>query len=416
MGKLFPVALRREPKSTIYSPEFQTDAEFAKSWRNILQSAHGQLVFHCCCPGRGEKKLAVRFYEETDSFGLARYPLSGEEHSRDCHYFQPDRSKSGMIAYGKGVVEERSEGRIRVRLAPGLLTAMSPPIVPMNGSTPEPGALQFMQMQGLLHLLWGEAGLNVWWPAMAGKRSLPRIHWFLNTAAGHLSVNFIPLDSILLVSALTASGKDALRNRQRFNQAVNHGKRLLVVALLATYSPERASACATRLSIVGFYGIPVLKMPEGLWEEVERAHPFAWDAWREGQRVIVMAEIEPCLEARGPAATVRALTLMVTNPQWIPLRNHAEAVVAERLASEDRAFLKPLWFDAGPDVFFPNFILLDTPADTPLEIAGEAGAIRQVAERQSYMKEHFGCSSWWSWHTAEACPQLPGNTEPSTVR
>ena len=72
VNRVYPINIG--PKH--YSKEFQLDADYAKSWRSVLDKAYGSTHAQCCCPGRGERKLAIKRREGTDSYHLARFPVS----------------------------------------------------------------------------------------------------------------------------------------------------------------------------------------------------------------------------------------------------------------------------------------------------------------------------------------------------
>lgn len=70
VNRVYPINIG--PKH--YSKEFQLDADYAKSWRSVLEKAYGTTNAQCCCPGRGDRKLAIKRREGTDSYHLARFP------------------------------------------------------------------------------------------------------------------------------------------------------------------------------------------------------------------------------------------------------------------------------------------------------------------------------------------------------
>ena len=160
-----------------YSEQFQTQASYAAPWKAVLQKAHKQATVSCQCPGTGCRLLAVRHMSDNDSFHLSRYPRTGAEHALDCVYYSPDPDKSGLGSYSKGVVEETSEGDLKIKLTLSLRkkepadTGQAPEATGSSsgsGKATKPA----MTLLGLLHLLWNEAGLNTWSPGMAGKRGL----------------------------------------------------------------------------------------------------------------------------------------------------------------------------------------------------------------------------------------------------
>ncbi|HEV2679760.1 MAG TPA: DUF1173 family protein, partial [Rhodanobacter sp.] len=102
-----------------YSKTFQTQGDYATSWKSVLQNAHGTTVF-CLCPGRETRKLAVKHRDKTDEYHLARFANTGHEHFHDCHFYAPAPDRSGLQGYNTGVVVEGDDQTVQVRLAHGI--------------------------------------------------------------------------------------------------------------------------------------------------------------------------------------------------------------------------------------------------------------------------------------------------------
>lgn len=81
-----------------YSPEFQTDKQYAKNWKIVLERAYGTHAI-CQCPSSGSRKLSIKRREDSDGFHLARFAGTGHEHSNDCRYYAPAPERSGMQGY-----------------------------------------------------------------------------------------------------------------------------------------------------------------------------------------------------------------------------------------------------------------------------------------------------------------------------
>jgi len=362
------------------------------------------------CLGTGEKLLAVRYYETSDSYGLARYPNTGEAHQRDCRFYAPNAHKSGLSAYQKGVVDERPDGTVKVSLAICMMMKASIPAVDTDTKPVPKGqrtSQRSMQLLGLLHFLWDSAGLSVWWPAMRGKRTAGTVTYRLNEAAENILVGHARLSDVLLTSAYTAAGRDALRNTERLNAAVSNKSRMIVIAPLAAYKEE-----ARMLRVSGFHGIPFLDVSTAMWNSAAKRFPSAFASWRGGQQVIVIAQCEP--NAQSKAANVVGLALMQVSTSWIPVESSYELVIADKLVAEERAFLKPLRYDAGQAAVHPDFILLDTEGEAPMEVFGRSdGAyVNRRQEKVEYFNRDFGQDAWWCWNAAEdreghAIPDFP---------
>lgn len=407
MARVYPVTINNGVKQTRYSAEFQTENKFSALWKKVLQDARGKFDVRCCCLGTGSKELAVRYYENSDSYGLARFPKTGEEHENECRFYAPNPSKSGMSGYETGVIDERPDGTTKIRLSIGLTkrdpaTVQAAPNMVQLAATWKTRAQSAMSLLGLLHLLWNEAELNVWWPAMEKKRNLDRIHWWLNSAAEHIIAGGVKLNSVLLAGASSENGADAMRNITRVDDAIAKQTRLVVIVPLSMYSTDREKSITSKLMIAGYHGIPLLEMTEAKWRAVERQFPRAVAAWRQGHRVMAIAQVDPRKEKRGPIAEVVNLALMQVTKNWIPVDSSYEQLIADKLTAEQRGYVKPLRFDAGEDVVFPDFILLDTGKDTPMEVFGRTDETYEArkAKKIEYYKENFGSNGWWCWNAA----------------
>jgi hypothetical protein len=413
MEKTYSVSVRYGQLAKSYSDSFQTKSEYAKGWRSVLQQAHGNGEVRCLCPGHGDKRLSVRYFAVQDSYFLARYPNSGEEHSRDCRFFALDVNKSGLGGYHAGVIDEQSDGTYKITLGIGL--TIKEPVTAVDTDEPTPSAgsaratQRSMRLLGLLHFLWNEAALNVWWPAMRGKRTVATVSYRLNETATRVLAGQTKLSDVLLTAAHAPNGREAERNRLRLKNAIANHSRLIVIAPLAKYKEEPKV-----LTISGFNGIPFLDLSPALWAATTKRFRRAADVWRAGGDVFAIVQCEPSADMK--SANVVGLALMQVSSTWIPVDSSYELKIAEMLASDqhDRAFVKPLRFDADEDEVFPDFVLLDTAKDTPMEVFGRADEAYELRmqEKIEYFQKHFGLSGWWCWHAARdpdgrAIPSFP---------
>jgi hypothetical protein len=129
-------------------------------------------------------------------------------------------------------------------------------------------------------------------------------------------------------------------------------------------------------------------------------------AWSNGHvklvaACLIHAKQEHCYE-------VDSLTLMMVSPQWIPLDHIREQDVIAKLVAEERAFIKPLRYQARDAGGFPNFHLLDAGAQpVALDILSaflnhdeHTAKIKAIGVREP---------KGWLWDTAHdaAIPELP---------
>ncbi|WP_282876557.1 DUF1173 family protein [Pseudomonas peli] len=416
MANLFSV---RFPGADLYSKAFQTEEGYARGWQAVLRRNYNNVVPVCCCPGTGQRNLAIRYRESTDRYSLARYPETGYEHAGDCKYFFPHAQSCGLKAYINGVVEENDSGEFLVRLSRGMqeqevLNVAGPAEIRSPGN-PRPQQ-RAMTLLGLLHLIWTTSQLINWYPRMEGKRTRYRVPYFILKAAREIKTNGIQLASVLLVCSPRKDAAEKNHNQQVVEEALAKHRRLIAVAPLAAYNPD-AHANPVQLPIDGFHGMPWLKLEEGLWRHIGRRFSDEISAWKKGGRVIAVAHLSvaaPKTGERGPQGLVHDVGLMYVSERWIPLDSSYEAIIESRLYEQGRAFQKPVRFDADEFELFPDFWLLDVGKSYPMEVFGRADE-EYLAHRNEKVRYYNGefPEGWWYW---DACQKGPLKDFPPATR
>lgn len=408
----YPVRITLEGSEKTYSVEFQSTNDFATRWKSVLQKAHKRAVVICLCSGSGERRLAVRHLSSNDTFHLSRYPHSGEEHGLDCVYYSPNPNKSGLGAYSKGVIEETTDGDLKIKLALSLRkkdppdgepTAETARSLSPSGNPTKPA----MTLLGLLHLLWSEAGLNSWVPAMAGKRSVWLIHHRLIEAANRVLTTRLRIAEVLVVATSSANGQQPEENARKVTSAIKNTRRMLVVAPLAAHTDEREECTAGYLAISGFHGIPRLNIDKDIWANVRRRFKREVSAWSQGKKVIAVVQTDqPAKAFKADTFNADALNiaLMVVSSEWIPVDSSYEAAIEAKLRDESRRFSKPLRFDSSEDVVFPDFWLTDvsTNREFPMEVYGRSDPkyLARKAVKTTHYATEYGPNGWWAWDAA----------------
>lgn len=404
LNERFTVVIDGQP----FSKPFQTEDQFAKGWKSVLEKAYGRTHATCRCPGKGERKLAIKRRETTDDFHLARFAGTGPEHANECRFYAPAPERSGMQGYEQGVVEEGDDGTLRVRLARGLLEQAAKGecadkgmgIQKPTASTRKPA----MTLLGLLHLLWQEARLNVWYPAMEGKRNNGLIHSALRQTASRIKVGRMTLSDVLLVSA-TPRSKAEVTNEGVVLDAIQRNRRAIAVSPLARFDKNKHDGAVLKLPLAGPFGMPYLSMPAEVWADTGRRFKQEIAAWKRGDRVMVIAQLKVELGKgnTGARAQVLDLALMHVSERWIPLDSDYESTLEARLFAAGRRFEKPLRYDADECEFFPDFWLLDMEQDFPLEVFGMSTPeyLAQKARKTQWYERVYGTDGWWSWNAAE---------------
>lgn len=397
VSERFPVVIDGKPFSTI----FQTQDEFASAWKAVLEKAYGRTHGICRCPGKGARKLAIKRRDDTDGFHLARFAGTGSEHANECRFYAPAPERSGMQGYETGVIEEGDDGTLRVRLARGLVELAARTATPGGDRSPQGNGAtrkRAMTLLGLLSLLWQEARLHVWYPAMEGKRNSGQVHDLLRKTAHRIKAGRVMLHEVLMVCAAPNSRAEAV-NRAVAQQVSKAGRRALVISPLARFDAGKHGTSMSKLPVAGPYGIPYLNMAPEVWDNVQKRFQTEVAAWKRGERIMVMAQLNLMLDKDQVRAGVTDLALMHISQRWIPLDSGYESILESTLFAAGRSFEKPLRYDAAECEFFPDFWLLDMKRDFPLEVFGmdTPEYLAQKARKIEWYNRVYGPDGWWSW-------------------
>lgn len=410
----YKIDISRGGETKPYTPQFQTADQFTKAWQSVLKKHHGhEALVQCGCPGTGDRKFMIKHRSDSGRYYLSRFGHSGINHFPECMWYS-SASVSGRQAYTDGVVEEEPDGILRVQLALSLLAKEPVDRAPRNdGKVHEQRAgrnQSVMKLLGLLSLLWTEAGLNVWYPAMAGKRYMGSVHGWLNAAASRIRAGRTNLQDVLLIGAQKGSTQES-SNRSKLSAASEGNKRLVVITSLAGWNKERETG-GVKVPVRDFFGLPELHVDQTLWKEALGRHPVERAAWERGARIIVIALTDV---PKGNVAAVQRMALMYVSDRWIPLDSSHEGEVESKLATEHRSYMKPMRFDASEDDVFADFHLLDTNTNhLPLEVFGMGSNeyLERKKQKQAIYNARYGDGGWWQWDaysspSPESIPPFP---------
>jgi hypothetical protein len=341
--------------------------------------------------------------------------LSGPEHAPDCQYYSASGASSGPDGSGAGVLDVQQDGSVKIRLEIGMAVRDTAADVKSSVDVARPNRpgssrQSAIKLAGLLHFLWDAATLNQWRPYWAGKRNFRQVFWRINQAADDVNTGNMKLVDQLLLPAMAHDSPEAERNRLRVARSLQEKRRMLIIAPLASYSPEREQRMAQDLAISGFHGIPKAFMRPGQWELLNKRYRAAVAGWRAGQIAVVIAQIEVKERGGRQSANIIDAALMAVTPQWIPTESSHERVIAEKLVSEGRSFNKPLRYDQVRDVVFPDFVLTDCASgEVPMEVFGrdDEDYLKRKAEKTAYYDKQYGVGGWWCWDATKGREEIP---------
>ena len=268
-----------------------------------------------------------------------------------------------------------------------------------------------MSLRALLHYLYERAGFNRWYPAMEGRRNQGVLHKYLSEAARGVLLKGAMLDERLYVpEPFRAEFKEQIGERRRKKLALllshEDAVQFKMAILVGEYNGSEPTTFGRRIIVKHLPDVP-LYMQSKAWERVERSYGAILQA-RDADvsrkpRVMLAALI---YAKREHVYQVDTLSMMLTTDQWIPLEGLHELPLIEALQRAQRAFVKPLKYDARTVAAFPNVLLLDCgKVPLPLHVVSP---FVDVKERALKEKVVAACGmSAWVWTTDKVLPPLP---------
>jgi hypothetical protein len=360
------------------------------------------------CVDQGVEMYVSKFSD----FVIKRMPNTGAEHHPTCPSYELPANESGLgEMLGEAIVERGPDG-VELRLNFPLTRRVGRSFVMADREPPAEVALARKQLslRGLLHYLWERAGFNRWSPRMQGKRSYWVLRKFLlqaceevETKGLHLAERvFIPEQFSLDRAADIARRRDEALSILSSVDAGPHFKLMIAIGELKDLRPTALGykLVLRHLPDGGFF------IEERAGSRTKRAFELELQAWSAGQVKLIAA----CLfrAKREHLYQIESLTLMMTSSQWIPLDHAYEKDVVDKLVTEQRAFVKPLRYEAKQVGRFPNFLLLDAgERPVALDILSRFLAEQERAAKARAIADRV--SAGWVWDTAQSAvvPDVP---------
>ena len=362
----------------------------------------------CLCVGEGVDMYVSKFKD----FVIKRMPDSGVEHRPTCPAYEPAASESGLgdvlgeaiIERGPDVVELRLDFPLHRRTGRGFTGAdrEAPASVKV--------ARKALSLRGLLHYLWQRAGFNRWYPRMQGKRSYWVLRKFLLQAGEEIETKGLRLAERMFIPetfSLERSTEIARRRDEALSILLSPdpGLRFTMMIVIGELKELSTTTLGFELVIKHLPDCPLF-LDRKAGERAKRAFEAELLAWSAGQVRLIAA----CLvyAKREHLYQIESLTLMMTSAHWIPLDHASEKDVVDKLVSEQRAFLKPLRYEARHAGRFPNFLLLDAGEwPVALDILSPFLAEQERAAKASAIAARN--PKGWAWDTAQVLfiPDLP---------
>ena len=103
---------------------------------------------------------------------------------------------------------------------------------------------------------------------------------------------------------------------------------------------------------------------------------------------------------------IDTLSMMLNTDQWLPLEGLHELPLIEALQRAQRAFIKPLKYDARTAAAFPNVLLLDCgKVPLPMHVLSPFADAKERALKEKAVATNG--ESTWVWYINKDMPPLP---------
>jgi Protein of unknown function (DUF1173) len=352
------------------------------------------------------------YVSKCSTFVIKRMPETGADHHPTCPSYELPPSESGLGEVLGEAIIERGPGDVELRLDFPLTRrgGRSFAMAERELASEVTVARKQLSLRGLLHYLWERAGFNRWYPRMQGKRSYWVLRKFLLQASEEVETKGLRLAERLFIPesfAQDQAAEIAQRRKEVLSILLSFAADLQFKMMIAI--GELKELRATTLG----YEVVLKHLPDCAFfldhkagERTKRAFESELLAWSAEQVKLIVA----CLfyAKREHLYQIESCTLTMTSAQWIPLDHAHEKDVVDKLVTEQRAFLKPLRYEAKHAGNFPNFQLLDAgERPVALDILSpflsgpeRAAKLRAIAARNP---------KGWTWDTAQDVfiPDLP---------
>lgn len=383
----------------------------------VLEEAYKAKVRPMCLC-KGEPGLPMYIAHIGNGYYLKRMPNTGKQHAVGCaSWDMPDEFSGRIDLFGGGISFEGDTMLLRLafplskqgtRITEELKQAPAGDKLSVNNGGKR------LSLQGLLHMLWDEAGLNKW-QGCEPDRKWDYVYHSLNLAVEGKVVKQHPLSRFVYVPEPFIREKheeqEAARRKRFIEFAIHenqHGHQLMLL-IGELKKIEECGSGGFRALIKHVPDFPFL-VNGHLYKRIEKNYGneknIVNSTENQWSHQIVAATFSVMPE--GPAE-VEEISYMPVNAQWIPFNNIYEHNLLAKLIADKRSFIRPLRYNRLKSVLMPSMVLTDTgSAPTALYVVAPGQDLEKI-ERDSLEVDY----AKWFWNTIEqdTVPDLPKRLE-----
>jgi len=349
-----------------YSPQDQWQEAFAPHVEE-LSEALGFVEARCLCleDSHLAPSIMIRRRPERSGYAYIRAPGTGNLHAPSCVFHSPHQNLNGLNSYNSNAMKETLEGTICINLRKKL--KQSPDATHQLLDDAEQTKLRAFGLKGILHLIWSESRLNLWFDHVKCQRRLGMVNLAIRQVAARIISQDTPLDRNLLLHAPIGSQQEQLNN-DVINSSLAINSKTLLLAPLRPYSSKKYDSNVSKLPVVGNFGFSAIFIGTQHWEHFVKEYPNEVKLWKEGHTVIALARLATKNNGTFNIAQVRDLALMAVSEAWIPITSRSDLAKESALRAERVSFIKPLRYDAPIDLEIPDFLIADGDRYRPVKI------------------------------------------------
>lgn len=336
-----------------------------------LARAHAEKIRPICLCNN--KHLELYIANINDGYFVKRMPDTGELHDADCDHFELDPMLSGRGAFESGaIVHDQDTNTTMLKLGFSLSQKIGGSVTVDREDTAgkreyvAKASMKKLSLRGLLDLMYDDAHLNRYYPAMAGKRFWAIIERELRKAAKPLRTAKQTISQTLFIPKYAKVG-EFFENNMAFADFTDglkkQGKVLPNGFVIGELHSIRTQYNRPRLVL------RCLETPLHMDEKVYQKFAGIYDQEIEhanadrDMHLIVIARVNNEMSD----LVVNQIAAMLVNDKWISVPESAtEKLLFNMLDTEERAYQRVLRYGADEEQVMASVVLLDTEEPMPI--------------------------------------------------
>lgn len=412
------IRLLERTKGTIrWRLAMQTDSFMQR----ILREVHDAKSYLTC--GCNAKKAKLYVTRRGHTYHIARYPMTGEQHSAACHFFDVTAGSNATKAVG------HDDSKIRLKFGRHITHKSEAECRSLLNQKLRQGGTSYPR-QALLMLfrsLWEGAGLNVYDPGLRMNWSVIRSS-LLKQSERYTWAGTSFADSLILP---IPPSKTELREQEinddikKLKTAADRGDRVVLIAPVWGWLRPKAekgkdhailqlaiNAPGHKDAMTNLYGIRVI-LSSAQFNRLSISYNRGFAAvsarMREASatssslkadeklKVIVVATCQVLAKQGRITLVANEACLDVLTRDFVPCDSSYEIELARALAKDRRKYRKPLLHSEWSNML-PDFELLDVGSlAVPIEVFGFSTEAYIEKKHQKIAAYHDSRREFWYW-------------------